>query len=182
MTESSEPQLDKIPDPQIVDGIFTPVRELPFSAPLDALIAQIREAQAPNLGSFCGYCCSPLGNNPVCAICGSSVHDYNPRDKVSRELAQIYHAKRRREARFVHGAAWLGITLGVAISTVLILVLPGWTKVFGVLFLIFGSYYIASYFGNVAIQDYAYRSGLRLFAERWHEYIATRRSGALNDD
>lgn len=182
MTQSSEPQLNKILELHIVDGVFMPAREIPFSAPLDALIAKIREAQAPNLGSFCGYCCSPLGDTLVCSICGSSVRDYKPREKVSRELAQIYHAKRRREARFVHGAAWLGITLGVAISTVLILVLPAWTKVFGVLFLIFGSYYIASYLGNVAIQNYAYRSGLRLFAKRWHEYIATRRRGALNDD
>ena len=165
-----------------MDGLFVPTREVPYSESLDGLIAEISAAKAPNLGRFCGYCCAPLGDGSSCSTCGTSVSDRAPRDKVSRALAKIYHAKRSREARFVHGAAWLGITVGVAISIVLILVLPAWTKIFGVLFLIFGSYYLASYLGNVAVQDRAYRSGLRLFAERWQGYVATRARGVSDDD
>ena len=170
------------PEPRIVDGTFVPTREVPFSESLDGLIAEISAARAPNLGRFCGYCCAPLGEGSACSTCGTLVRDRAPREKVSRELAKIYHAKRSREARFVHGAAWLGITVGVAIAIVLILVLPAWTKIFGVLFLIFGSYYIASYLGNVAVQDRAYRSGLRLFAERWQGYAAMREGGVSDDD
>ncbi len=169
-------------EPRIVDGLFVPTREVPFSDSLDGLIAEISAAKAPNLGRFCGYCCAPLGDRPGCSTCGTSVRERAPREKVSRELAKIYHAKRRREARLVHGAAWLGLTIGVAISVVLILVLPSWTKVFGVLFLIFGSFGIASYLGNYAVQDRAYRSGLRMFAERWQGYAATRERGASDDD
>ena len=84
--------------------------------------------------------------------------------------------------RMVHAAAWFGIMLGVAISTVLIIVLPDWTKVFAILFLILGSYYIASYLGNVLIQDYAYRQGLRAFARAWARYRLDREQGLLDDD
>ena len=111
-------------EPRIVDGLFVPTREVPYSEALDGLIAEISDAKAPNLGRFCGYCCAPMGDGSLCLTCGTHVSDRAPREKVSRELAKIYHAKRRREARLVHGAAWLGLTVGVAISIVLILVLP----------------------------------------------------------
>ena len=49
--------------------------------------------------------------------------------------------------------------MGTAISVGLIVALPGWTKVFAVIFLIAGSYYLASYLGNVLAQNYAYHAG-----------------------
>ena len=82
----------------------------------------------------------------------------------------------------VPAAAWSGIMLGVAISTVLMIVLPDWTKVFAILFLILGSYYIASYMGNVLIQDYAYRRGLSAFERAWERYRLDREQGLLDDD
>ena len=160
-----------------------PNPDLPFSPALDELIAEIRKGRAPNLGSFCGNCCAPLlAQDPRCTTCGSAVRDVPPRERISRALAAIYTHKRSREGRMVHAAAWFGIMLGVAISTVLIIVLPDWTKVFAILFLILGSYYIASYLGNVLIQDYAYRQGLRAFARAWARYRLDREQGLLDDD
>ncbi len=171
------------PRPRLVNGEFVPTRETPFSSQLDALIAEIREGRAPNLGRFCGYCCTPLGDRrTVCVTCGASTAETPARSKISRPLAAVYTAKRRREARIIHSAAWAGILLGTAISIGLILALPGWTKVFAILFLIVGSYFLATYAGNVLAQNWAYRSGLEFFAGRWQEYQHARKEGSIDDD
>ena len=178
--ESSRPAP---PEPKIVDGRFVPTRDVPFSETLDQLIAEIRDGKAPNLGIFCDYCCTPLaGQQSRCPTCGTALAEHPPREKISRTLARIYTAKRKREARYVHGAAWSGILIGAAISIGLIIALPGWTKIFAIVFLIIGSYYVASYLGNVLVQGHAYRSGLRLFARHWHEYAQARRTGTVDDD
>ena len=171
------------PQPTIIDGRFVPTRDVPFDAGLDQLIADIRDGRAPNLGRFCSYCSAPLDRDETrCPSCATSVEEHPPRDKISPTLAAIYTAKRRREARYIHGAAWMGLLIGAGISVGLILVLPSWTKFFAIAFLIVGSYYIASYLGNVLAQDFAYRRGLRFFAQRWQDYITTREGGALDDD
>ncbi len=171
------------PEPTIVDGRFVPTRAVPFSSALDELIAEVRGGHAPNLGRFCGYCYTPLDSQrAVCPTCATAVAETPPREKISSTLAQAYTAKRKREARYVHGAAWLGITIGTAISVGLILVLPGWTKVFAILFLIVGSYYLASYLGNVAVQEYAYRRGLQAFARSWQEFLSLRARGAVDGE
>lgn len=168
---------------RIEDGEFLPTRDIPFSPALDELIAAIRAGKAPNLGRFCGYCCAPLGDRRErCETCGTEVGESAPRDKISRALAAVYTGKRKQEARIIHGAAWLGILIGTAISVGLIVALPGWTKVFAVIFLIAGSYYLASYLGNVLAQNYAYRAGLRLFARRWQEYLRGRETGTVDDE
>ena len=88
---------------------------MPFSETLDELIAEVRAGNAPNLGRFCGYCYTPLEpQGSVCSTCATSVTQTPPREKISRTLAKTYTAKRKREARYVHGAAWLGITIGAA--------------------------------------------------------------------
>lgn len=171
------------PQIRIEDGAFIPTRDVPFSPALDELIAAIRDGKAPNLGRFCGYCCAPLGDRRErCETCGTDVQETPPRTKISRALAAVYTRKRKQEARIIHGAAWLGILIGAAISVGLIMALPGWTKVFAVIFLIAGSYYLASYLGNVLAQNYAYRAGLRLFARRWQEYLRGRETGTIDDE
>ena len=171
------------PEPTLVDGEFVPTHAVPFSEALDAMIAEVRAGNAPNLGRFCGYCYTPLeSTREVCPTCATSTADTAPRDKISRTLAQVYTAKRKREGRYVHSAAWAGISFGAVVSVGLILVLPGWTKVFAILFLIVGSYYIASYLGNVAVQGYAYRRGLEEFSVAWQEFQQLRAAGAEDEE
>lgn len=171
------------PEPTIVEGKFVPTRDVPFSDALDAMIAEVRAGNAPNLGRFCGYCYTPLeAGRRVCPTCDTSADDVPARDKISRTVAQVYTAKRKREGRYVHGAAWAGILFGTAVSTGLIVILPDWTKIFAIIFLIVGSYYIASYLGNVAIQDYAYRRGLREFSAAWQDFLALRAQGATDEE
>ena len=171
------------PAPTMVDGEFVPTHAVPFSEALDAMIAEVRAGNAPNLGRFCGYCYTPLeSKRDRCPTCGTTVAETAPREKISRTLAQVYTAKRKREGRYVHSAAWGGLLLGAAVAVGLILVLPGWTKVFAILFLIVGSYYIASYLGNVAVQNYAYRRGLEQFSVAWQEFLALRASGAEDEE
>ena len=175
---------DTVPaEPTIVDGEFVPTRDVPFSTALDELIAQVRAGEAPNLGRFCGYCCTPLASTaPSCPTCKTKIVDLPTREKISRPLAEIYTEKRKREGRWVHSAAWGGLILGTLISIGLILVLPGWTKVFAIIFMILGSYLTATYLGNYWVQERAFRSGLRFFAARWQKYSAERERGALDDD
>ena len=173
----------ELPPIRYDEGEFVATREVPFSAALDKLIAEVRQGNAPNLGRFCGYCATPL--TPAaerCPTCATETEAVAPREKIPRPLAAVYKRKRKVEARIIHGAAWLGITIGAAISVGLILVLPSWTKVFAVIFLIVGSFYIASYMGNVLAQNYAYRRGLRTFAGRWQEYQRALKAGEVTDD
>ena len=162
------------PQPTFENGEFVPSRDVPFSPELDALIHEIRAGEAPNIGRFCGYCSAPLGQAAGCEVCGESTSRTEPLDKIDRELAQIYVAKRKREALFVHIGAWTGILLATALSILLIVFLPGWTKVFAIMTLVLGGYFAGVFFGNVLAQTPAYRSGLKLFAQRWSEYAATR--------
>ena len=164
--------------PRFEQGEFVPSREVPFSSDLDRLIHEIRAGEAPNIGRFCGYCCAPLGKRSDCEVCGEHTTSTAPLDKIDRELAQIYVAKRKREALFVHSGAWLGILLATGVSIGLIMVLPSWTKAFAILTLVLGGYFAGVFFGNVLAQMPAYRSGLKLFAIRWGEYVAGR-SGKL---
>ena len=164
--------------PRFEQGEFVPSREVPFSGELDRLIHEIRAGEAPNIGRFCGYCCAPLGNRSDCDVCGEQTTSTAPLDKIDRELAQIYVAKRKREALFVHSGAWLGILLATGVSIGLIMVLPSWTKVFAILTLVLGGYFAGVFFGNVLAQMPAYRSGLKLFATRWGEYVAGRGGNA----
>lgn len=183
MTTSNDEPASLVPEPRIVDGKFVATHDVPFSLTLDSMIAEVRAGNAPNLGRFCGYCSTPLEHGTaVCPTCDTTTDEHPTRDKIPRSLGEIYTAKRKSEARYIHSAAWFGLLFGTAVSVVLIMVLPGWTKVFAILFLILGSYYIASYLGNVLIQNYAYRNGLKLFAERWQEYERQRALDNLDDD
>lgn len=163
--------------PRFEDGVFVPDRAVPFSDELDRLIAEIRKGEAPNLGRFCGWCSAPLGELDACAVCGESAAATEPAGKIDRELAAIYTAKRKREALFVHLAAWSGILLATALSVLLIAFFSSeglWVVALGLGILIFGGYFAGVYFGNVLIQERAYRSGLKMFAERWQDYRAGR--------
>lgn len=173
MTRTHDPAVPA--KPTIVDGEFVPTHEVPFSEALDKLIAEIRARRAPNLGRFCGHCQTPLRETTAsCPTCGTTTSAVPPREKISRRLANVYTAKRRREGRIVQAAAWLGLLLGAGIAVGLIVILPGWTKAFAVVFMILGSYFIATYLGNVVVQNHAYRSGLTLFARGWDEYLQGR--------
>ena len=162
------------PLPRYEAGEFVPSREVPFSRDLDELIHEIRAGNAPNIGRFCGYCSAPLGQLERCDLCGEPESRTPAVDKIDRELAQIYVAKRKREALFVHSGAWIGILLATAVSIGLIMVLPGWTKGFAILTLVVGGYFAGVFCGNVLAQVPAYRSGLKLFARRWRDYAAAR--------
>lgn len=161
------------PRPRYRDGDFVPTREVPFSSELDEMIAEIRAGNAPNIGRFCGYCSAPLGDTESCGVCGETTDRTPAVDKIDRDLAQIYQAKRKREGLYVHLAAWTGILLATGLSILMILLLPGWTKAFAIIFLVLGGYFAGVFFGNVLIQGIAYRAGLNMFAKRWAQWRAT---------
>ena len=173
MSAMSTQTASSIPEPTYRDGDFVPTRDVPFSAELDEMIAEIRAGNAPNIGRFCGYCSAPLGQEDSCGVCGETTDRTPAVDKIDRDLAQIYHAKRKREGLYVHLAAWTGILLATGLSILMILFLPGWTKVFAIVFLVLGGYFAGVFFGNVLIQGFAYRAGLKMFARRWTEWRAS---------
>lgn len=171
-----------VPQLRIVDGEFIPSPEIPFSDTLDELIAEIRAGRAPNLGRFCGFCSTPIREGMErCSICRMVVREWPALSKIPRPLAAVYTKRRRREARIIHGAACLGLAIGVALAFGLALLLPGWTKIFAILFMVIGSIYIASYLGNVLVQSYAYTAGLKVFARGWQEYLQAHEDGALDE-
>ncbi len=161
------PSTTAVPEPTYRDGDFVPTRQVPFSSELDELIAEIRAGNAPNIGRFCGYCSAPLGQLDSCAVCGETTDRTPSVDKIDRDLAQMYHAKRKREGLYVHLAAWTGILLATGLAILMILFLPGLTKIFAIIVLVLGGYFAGVFFGNVLIQGFAYRAGLRMFAHSW---------------
>ncbi len=164
------PSATAAPEPTYRNGDFVPTRAVPFSSELDEMIAEIRAGNAPNIGRFCGYCSAPLGQADACGVCGEPTERTPSVDKIDRELAQIYHAKRKREGLYVHLAAWTGILLATGLSILLILVLPDWTKIFAIIVLVLGGYFAGVFFGNVLVQGFAYRAGLRMFAKSWADW------------
>ena len=159
-----------------------PTRTATFARPTKCYLSELDELNRrdPRLAGatsvLCGYCSAPLGQKETCLVCGETTDVTPAVDKIDRELAQIYQAKRKREGLYVHLAAWSGILLATALSILMILLLPGWTKVFAIVFLVLGGYFAGVFFGNVLIQGFAYRAGLNMFAKRWAQWRAS--SGA----
>lgn len=68
---------------------------------------------------------------------------------------------------------WNDRRMATGLSILMMPLLPGWTKVFAIIFLVLGGYVAGVFFGNVLIQEFACRAGLKMFARRWVEWRAS---------
>jgi hypothetical protein len=158
-----------------------PPPELPvFSERLSALLEEYVAGKAPNVGRFCGYCCSPLDPTRVhCPHCRRAVADYPTMTKVPPEVLEMFRKQRRRESLVVNGFAYIGLFTGtfifIAVFYLLFLLNAGiWWYVFDIVLLFVAARVLAGIFGGYFGDELGYRYARRKLTEEWEAYESRR--------
>jgi hypothetical protein len=153
-----------------------PARDGIISQRLADLMDDMLAAQAPNAGRFCCACFHPLARDrTACPFCGIAVSEVATVEAVPREIIEAHHLRRKRESLVVKSFAWVGLSIGVFLA-LLPLILAGvqwWT--FALFFVLMFGFYVAS--ANLAnwIGDaIGYRWGQSTFRRRWDAYMVGR--------
>jgi hypothetical protein len=161
-----------------------PARDGIISQRLSELLDDMLAGKAPNAGRFCGDCYHPLGKErKSCPFCGASVAEVPTVEAVPREIIEAHRRRRGREGLVVRTFAWAGLTAGVIIA-LLPLILAGisiWTGI-AFLVLMFGFYVISANLANWIGDELGYRWGLATFRNRWDAHIAERDGDTQADD
>lgn len=151
-----------------------------FSPRLDELLDAIGRGEAPNAGSFCGYCFTPLAGRDACAHCGRPVSQTPPADRIPDEVLTMYRALRRRESLVVNSFAYLGLTIGVLLFVAMVAIAvfylnaAWWFLTLSIVVLLVGGRVLAGILGGVIGDDLGYRYARRKLAEDWAAYQASR--------
>jgi hypothetical protein len=161
--------------PAAGEAASAPERAPVFSARLQALLADILRAQAPNAGRFCGNCYNPLTNDAdECGHCGLSTTQRPPVRQIPPEVFAMFRAQRLREAIPVRSLAWGGLAAGLSLALFLMVVLPFWWNV-GASVVAFGiSYVAAANIANWLGDALGYRWGQRVLEKRWQAFVRER--------
>lgn len=147
----------------------------PFSARLQALLADILRGEAPNAGRFCGNCYDPLARETrQCPHCGLSTARRPPVRHVPHDVLAMFRAQRLREAVPVRSLAWGGLALGLALALLLMVVLPFWWNVAAFVLALAASYVAAANIANWLGDAIGYRWGQRMLAQRWRLFVRER--------
>jgi hypothetical protein len=161
--------------PAAGEAASAPERAPVFSARLQALLADILRAQAPNAGRFCGNCYNPLADDAAkCSHCGLSTAQRPPVRQIPPEVVAMFRAQRLREAIPVRSLAWGGLAAGLSLALFLMVVLPFWWNVAAFTVSLGTSYVAAANIANSLGDALGYRWGQRLLEKRWREYVARR--------
>ncbi len=161
--------------PAAGEAASAPERAPVFSARLQALLADILRAQAPNAGRFCANCYNPLADDAEqCGHCGLSTAQRPPVRHIPPEVFAMFRAQRLREAIPVRSLAWGGLAAGLSLALFLMVVLPFWWNV-GVSTVAFGiSYVAAANIANWLGDALGYRWGQRALDKRWQAFVQGR--------
>lgn len=161
---------------QATNAPETAVREGIISDRLAELLDDMLAGRAPNAGRFCGNCYHPLsGQRESCSHCGIAVSGATPVDAVPRDVIDAHRLRRGREGLVVRTFAWVGLTIGVIVALLPLILydVQWWT--FVAFFVLMFSFYVAS--ANLAnwIGDaLGYRWGQAIFRRRWERHVAAR--------
>lgn len=132
--------------------------------------------RAPNAGRFCGNCYHPLApERTLCPHCGIAVAEMPAVEAVPREIIEAHRLRRGREGLVVRTFAWTGLTIGVVVA-LLPLILAGvkWWTFLLFFVLMFGFYVASANLANWIGDALGYRWGQSLFSKRWQKHVATR--------
>ena len=177
--------------PAADEAASAPERAPIFSARLQALLADILRAQAPNAGRFCGNCYNPLAPSTgpsaalrtgsgraqdaeECGHCGLSTAQRPPVRQIPPEVFAMFRAQRLREAIPVRSLAWGGLATGLSLALFLMVVLPFWWNVAAFAVSLGVSYVAAANIANSVGDALGYRWGQRVLEKRWGEFVRER--------
>ena len=161
--------------PAADEAASAPERAPIFSARLQALLADILRAQAPNAGRFCGNCYNPLARDAdQCGHCGLSTAQRPPVRQIPPEVFAMVRAQRLREAIPVRSMAWGGLAAGLSLALFLMVVLPFWWNVGAFAVSLGASYVAAANIANSLGDAIGYRWGQRVLEKRWQAFVARR--------
>lgn len=168
MIVATDAQLAGTPDAPARDGII--------SERLAELLDDMLSGRAPNAGRFCGNCYHPLAaKREVCPYCGIAVASVPTVEAVPREIIEAHRLRRGREGLVVRMFAWTGLTLGVIVALLPLILFDVRWWTFALFFVLMFSFYVAS--ANLAnwIGDaIGYRWGQATFKQRWDKHVAAR--------
>ena len=161
-----------------------PQGESIFSPRLVALMDDILAGASPNAGRFCGYCYHPLPADKhtqepdLCPHCGRARGDWPPVPHIADRAVRMHRDRRWREGTVVRSVAWGGLTLGVVLAVVpLILASAGWWTVLAFFAVIAFFYLLSANLANTLGDAIGYRWGQSLLRRRWEAFV-TERDGA----
>ena len=165
---ATDAQLAGTPDAPARDGII--------SERLAELLDDMLSGRAPNAGRFCGNCYHPLAaRREACPYCGIAVASVPAVEAVPREIIEAHRLRRGREGLVVRTFAWTGLTLGVVVSLLpLILYDVQWWTFVAFFVLMFGFYVASANLANWIGDAIGYRWGQATFKQRWDKYLAGR--------
>lgn len=131
---------------------------------------------APNAGRFCGNCYHPLAaERAVCPHCGIAVAEVAAVEAVPKDIIEAHRLRRGREGLMVRTFAWAGLSIGVIVALLpLILVGVTWWTFLLFFVLMFGFYVASANLANWIGDDLGYAWGQSTFRRRWERHVAER--------
>jgi hypothetical protein len=161
-----------------------------FSSRLSLFLDQVNDGAAPNSGSFCAECYTPLPQGfEACDHCGLAVEERAPLTSLPLAVLDMHRRKLKRESMVVNSFAYLGLALGLAVFlgmvaiNVLLLDRALWFFVLATIVFLLGSRLLAALLGGVIGDEIGYRYANRRLAEDWERHVAERatRASSLSD-
>lgn len=153
-----------------------PARDGIISERLAELLDDMLAGRAPNAGRFCGNCYHTLSaQREVCPHCGIAVSAAATVEAVPQEIIEAHRLRRGREGLVVRTFAWSGLTIGVIVSLLpLILYDVQWWTFVAFFVLMFGFYVASANLANWIGDAIGYRWGQSTFKQRWDAHTAAR--------
>ena len=152
-----------------------------LSTRLEAFLDNLQAGEAPNSGSFCGFCYNPLpAGFERCDHCGQDLRERPPISSLPNAVIEMYRRKQRRESLIVNSFAYLGLALGLALFlglvaiNVLYLDRALWFFLIATAVFLVGSRLFAGIFGGVIGDEVGFRYAARRLAEDWAAHVAER--------
>lgn len=177
---TSEPRTN--PDDAHGDERYHPDDGCPlFSERLEDHILAVIKGAAPNRGTFCGECYTPLGaTTAVCPHCGTVTAQRAPVERVPGGVIAMLQRVRRTERWIVNAMAYLGLTIAVVAGLALVLAVPylrhhllAATIVYTIV-LIIGGRSLAGVIGGYYGDQIAYARARRRLLTEWRDWVAAR--------
>lgn len=153
-----------------------PARDGIISERLADLLDDMLAGRAPNAGRFCGNCYHPLSaQRESCPFCAIAVAEAPAVEAVPGEVIDAHRLRRGREGQVVRTFAWTGLTLGVIIALLPLIIWDvKWWTFLAFFVLMFGFYVLSANLANWIGDLLGYRWGQSIFRKRWEKHLAER--------
>lgn len=165
---AAEAQVSNVSDASPDKGII--------SERLAELLDDMLAGRAPNAGRFCGSYYHPLSaQREECPHCGFAVAEVGTVEGVPKDVIEAHRLRRGREGLVVRTFAWTGLTIGVFVALLPLILYDVQVWTFIAFFaLMFGFYVASANLANWIGDALGYRWGQAIFRQRWEKHVAER--------